>query len=199
MHSGRPCSRDRPSDPGSLVSKLPLERSKDVASSAAADASQTSAPDAGEMIAVRVSEDGSMAVVGAPSYFAKHRKPKHPRDLALHDCINHRLSREQPVYRWEFTDAGRDDELSVRGRLLVNDREAMALAALDGVGLACLAEGRVREHLIGKRLVRVLEPFCPPFPGLFLDYPTRANSAPKLQALVEWLRWPARRVGAGRG
>ena len=46
----------------------------------------------------------------------------------------------------------------------------------------------VREHLAAKRLVRVLEPFCAPFPGFFLYYPSRAHLAPKLQALVDFLR-----------
>jgi DNA-binding transcriptional LysR family regulator len=34
-----------------------------------------------EMIGVRVSGDLRVAVVGSPGYFAKHEKPKHPRDL----------------------------------------------------------------------------------------------------------------------
>lgn len=146
-----------------------------------------------EMIAVRVSRDESMAVVGAPAYFAAHGKPKHPRDLAAHDCINYRLDKGDAVYRWEFTEGRRDFEVAVRGRLLVNDRETMTLAALDGLGLAYVAEGRVRDALESKRLVRVLEAYCPPFPGLFLYYPSRANVAPKVQALVDWLRFPARR------
>jgi DNA-binding transcriptional LysR family regulator len=64
----------------------------------------------------------------------------------------------------------------------------MMLAALDGLGLAYVAESRVAEHLSAKRLVRILEAWSPPFPGLFLYYPSRANVAPKLQALVDFLK-----------
>lgn len=146
----------------------------------------------GDMIAVRVSEDQRMAVVGSPAYFAAHGKPKHPRDLQAHDCINYRRTPAEPVYRWELTEDGRDLEVAVEGRVLVNDRELMVLAALDGLGLAYVAESRVRAHLADKRLVRVLDAFCPPFPGLFLYYPSRAHLAPKLRALVEHLKAKAR-------
>lgn len=153
-----------------------------------------------EMIAVRVSDDESMAVVGSPAYFAGRSKPKHPRELAAHDCINYRYSDGDPLYRWEFTERGRDFEIAVEGRVLVNDREAMTLAAIDGLGLAYVAASRVREQVAEHRLVRVLDDYCPPFPGLFLYYPSRANVAPKLQALVDFMRrrprGRARRQGA---
>src|ERR1700730_8060868 len=41
-----------------------------------------------DMIAVRIGPDVRMAVVGAPSYFARRAKPKDPRELTAHDCIN---------------------------------------------------------------------------------------------------------------
>ena len=146
-----------------------------------------------DMIAVRVSEDQSIAVVGAPSYFANRRRPKHPRELQEHDCINYREVPGAPIYRWEFTENGRDFEVAVEGRLMFSDRELMVSAALAGLGLAYVGETRVREHLNQKRLVRVLDSWCPPFPGIFLYYASRANLAPKLQALVDFLRMGVKR------
>jgi DNA-binding transcriptional LysR family regulator len=69
----------------------------------------------------------------------------------------------------------------------------MVRAAVDGVGLAYLAETRVRELITQQRLVHVLDKWCPPFPGLFLYYPSRANIAPKLQALVDFLKRTSRK------
>jgi DNA-binding transcriptional LysR family regulator len=77
--------------------------------------------------------------------------------------------------------------------MLLDDGDIMARAALDGLGLAYLLESSVREHLASKRLLRVLDSFCVPFPGLFLYYPSRTHVAPKLQALVDFLK-----VGAHR-
>src|SRR6187399_1073821 len=43
-----------------------------------------------DMIAVRIGPDLRMAIVGAPSYFARRPEPKTPQDLVNHACINFR-------------------------------------------------------------------------------------------------------------
>ncbi|MDB4933333.1 MAG: Transcriptional regulator, LysR family [Labilithrix sp.] len=143
-----------------------------------------------DVVAVRVSDDLRMAVVGSPAYFAARGRPKHPRDLVAnaHDCINYRGITSGTIYRWEFTDAGRDLTLSVEGRLVTNDAALMVRAAEDGIGLAYVFESIVADALASKRLVRVLAPYCPRFPGYFLYYPSRSQLPSKLQALVEFLR-----------
>lgn len=87
-----------------------------------------------EMMGVRVSADLRMAVVGSPAYFAARGKPKHPRDLHAHDCINYRRRSLGVVYRWEFTEDGKDFEIAVDGRIVVNDGEIMLSAATAGSG-----------------------------------------------------------------
>jgi DNA-binding transcriptional LysR family regulator len=153
-----------------------------------------------DMVAMRIGPDESPAVVGSPGYFAARPRPRRPRDLQEHSCINFRRVRRGDVYRWEFTEHGKDIEVAVDGRFTANDGEALIAAALAGVGLAYVFESSVREHLAAGRLIRVLEAFCPPFPGLFLYYPSRVGLAPKLQALIEFLkrRVPGRRPPRAR-
>lgn len=145
-----------------------------------------------EMIGVRVSDDMRMAVVGSPDYFAKYGKPKHPRELQDHDCINYRRRTSNVVYRWEFTENRKDFAVAVNGRLLLNDGALMADAAAAGLGLAYVVEASVRDALASKRLMRVLDPFCTPFPGFFLYYPSRVQVPPKLKALIDFVRRPGR-------
>ena len=145
-----------------------------------------------EMIGVRVSDDMRMAVVGSPVYFAKHGKPKHPRELQNHDCINYRRRTSNVVYRWEFSENRKDFAVAVNGRLLLNDGALMADAAAAGLGLAYVVEASVRDALANKQLVRVLDAFCTPFPGFFLYYPSRVQVPPKLKALIDLLRWSSR-------
>ncbi|MFY1827193.1 LysR substrate-binding domain-containing protein [Myxococcus fulvus] len=147
-----------------------------------------------DVVALRVTDDLRMTVVGSPAYLSARGRPKHPRDLHAHDCINYRHLRSGTMYRWEFSDKGRDLTVAVEGRLVVNDNELMIRGALDGVGLAYVMEHTVERELADKRLVRVLANYCPPFPGLFLYYPSRAQLPLKLRALVDFLR--ARRSGA---
>ena len=141
-----------------------------------------------DMVAVRVAGDERAAIVASPSYFAARGKPKRPRDLQQHDCINYRRISRGEIYRWEFSEAGKEIEIAVHGRVTTNDYDSMLNAAVRGVGVAYFLESGVREHITTGRLVRVLEAFCPPFPGMFLYYPSRANLAPKLQVFVDFIR-----------
>jgi DNA-binding transcriptional LysR family regulator len=141
-----------------------------------------------DMIGVRVSPDLRVAVVASPAYFARRGRPKHPRELHDHECINYRRRSSGAIYAWEFTEQGRDFQVSVNGRLVFDDGELLIEAALDGLGVAHVMDCSVHELLAEKRLQRVLEGFCPPFPGFHLYYPSRAQLAPKLQALVDFLK-----------
>ncbi len=64
----------------------------------------------------------------------------------------------------------------------------MIQAAIDGAGRAWVAEDRVAAHLSSGTLVRVLEAWCPPFPGFFLYFPSRKQQPAALAALIDALR-----------
>jgi DNA-binding transcriptional LysR family regulator len=142
-----------------------------------------------DMIAVRIGPDFRMAVVGAPLYFARRPKPKHPQDLTAHDCINIRLPTYGSIYAWEFEKRGRALKVRVEGQLVFNNIALRVNAALAGLGLAYLSEDQVREHVAEGRLVRVLGDWCPPFSGYHLYYPSRRQAAPAFALLVEALRY----------
>ncbi|PYQ52360.1 MAG: LysR family transcriptional regulator, partial [Acidobacteria bacterium] len=141
-----------------------------------------------DMVAVKVSGEQRAAIVAAPSYFDSHPKPRTPRDLTAHLCLNYRMG-AGGVYRWEFEKRGKPVTVSVSGPLIVDDVELVVRAALDGLGLAFLFEERAAPHIAHGELVRVLEDWCPPFDGFFLYYPSRRQQPAALQALVGALRW----------
>ncbi|MCB9649254.1 MAG: LysR family transcriptional regulator [Deltaproteobacteria bacterium] len=141
-----------------------------------------------DMVALPVTPDMRMAVVGSPAYFATRTRPRHPKQLEGHTCINYRQASSGHVYRWEFEVGGRSLTVAVEGRVITNDGDVLVQSALDGLGLAFVLEAQVEEHLAAKRLVRVLKPYCPTFPGLFLYYPDRRNMAPKLRAFIDFLK-----------
>ena len=141
-----------------------------------------------DMIAVPVSGDLRLLVVGTPSYFTRHRKPKHPRDLVDHQCLNWHATPDAPPYRWEFTENGRDFSVAVPTRVLTTDPVLLVRLALTGLGLAMLFESQVREELARGDLVPVLEPFSTPFPGFYLYYPQRRHASPALRAFVDFIR-----------
>ena len=54
-----------------------------------------------DMITVRVSPDQKPVIVGSKDYVTLYGRPKTPRDLVLHRCINFRHG-DTGLYRWEF-------------------------------------------------------------------------------------------------
>lgn len=142
------------------------------------------------MIAVRIAPDVSMAVVGAPAYFKGRKIPRVPQDLTGHNCINLRLPTYGGLYAWEMEKAGRELKVRVDGQLIFNNINQILDATLDGFGLACVPEDMVQAHIAEGRLKRVLQEWCPPFPGYHLYYPHRRQSS-ALTLLVEALRYQA--------
>ncbi|MEZ5404581.1 MAG: LysR family transcriptional regulator [Bryobacteraceae bacterium] len=140
-----------------------------------------------DMIAVRVSKDHRPAIVGSPEYFKSHPRPKSPKDLMNHQCINFRHG-SAGVYRWEFEKGRKSLSVAVNGPLILDDLEIVTRAAIDGVGLAFMSEDHAAPHLAGGALMRVLEDWSQPFPGFFLYYPNRRQQPAALSALIKALR-----------
>jgi DNA-binding transcriptional LysR family regulator len=142
-----------------------------------------------DMIAVRIGPDMRMAVVGAPSYFARRAKPRTPQELTDHNCINLRLPTYGGIYAWEFEKSGRELKVRVEGQLVFNTLGLRREAALAGLGLACLPEEQARKHLATGELIRVLADWCPPFAGYHLYYPSRRQPTPAFALLLDALRY----------
>ncbi len=141
-----------------------------------------------DMIAVRIGQDMRMAVVGSPGYFEKHPRPLTPQALTEHACINLRLPTYGGVYAWEFEQDGREIRVRVEGQLVFNNVALRLNAARAGLGLAFLPEDIVQNDISAGRLVRVLEDWCPPFPGYHLYYPSRRQSSAAFSLVVNALR-----------
>jgi len=141
-----------------------------------------------DMIAVRIGPDFRLVVVGAPSYFAGHKPPRVPQDLAEHECINFRFP-STGLYAWEFEKGGRELRVRVEGQLIFNNTALVCQAVLAGRGLAFIPEDVTADAVADGRLIRVLDDWTPPFPGYHLYYPSRRQQSPAFALLVEALRY----------
>jgi DNA-binding transcriptional LysR family regulator len=142
-----------------------------------------------DMVAVRIGPDMRMAAVGSPGYFSRRTSPHTPRDLAEHNCINLRFPTYGGLYAWEFEKDERALNVRVEGQLIVNETSLALQAALDGFGIAYLPEDCILPEIEAGRLLRVLEDWCPPFPGYHLYYPSRRQQTPAFALLIETLRF----------
>jgi DNA-binding transcriptional LysR family regulator len=142
-----------------------------------------------DMIAVRIGPDVSFAVVGAKSYFAKQPSPMTPQELTSHTCINLRLPTHGGVWAWDFERDGAELKVRVEGQIILNSIFQVLDAALDGFGLAYVPEDLAQPHLKNGRLIRVLDEWCPAWPGYHLYYPSRRQPSPAFALLVDALRY----------
>lgn len=141
-----------------------------------------------DMIAVRISPDLRMLVVGAPSYFQSRSVPKTPHDLTQHPCINIRMPSAGGLYVWEFARNGRALNVRVDGPLVFNDMSMVLTAASEGFGLACVMEDQAAELIAQGKLVQVLDDWSPYFPGYHLYYPSRRQVSSAFALVVNKLR-----------
>jgi DNA-binding transcriptional LysR family regulator len=142
---------------------------------------------AADMIAVRVMGPMKVAVVGAPTYFARRRPPRTPDDLTRHSCVQYRRA-GGAMFQWPFERDGKSRQISLDGRVIVNDTDLAVRAAVDGLGIAYTNEALADPFLRSGQLLRVLEDWSPSFEGLFLYYPGHRQVPVALRALIDMLR-----------
>lgn len=142
-----------------------------------------------DMVAVRLTPDVPMTIVGAPRYFETHRIPAAVQDLVRHNCITLRLPSSGGLYAWELLDGGRAVEARVTGQLTFSGAYQMLNAALAGHGLAFLPEELTQPHVDAGRLRRVLDECCPSFPGLHAYYPSHRNSSRAMRLVIDAIRY----------
>ncbi|TPJ76286.1 LysR family transcriptional regulator [Mesorhizobium sp. B2-6-2] len=107
------------------------------------------------IIARRVARQ-RMIVCASPSYIESFGRPFQLEDIASYQAIIYRRL-GQALQPWLFT---RDDDsvtqIAPAGRLRLDDLDAIADAATDGMGLAWLPYWLVRQRIEGGTLVRLL-------------------------------------------
>lgn len=141
-----------------------------------------------DMVAVQIGPDQRMALAASPDYLARRGTPVTPRDLTGHDCINIRIG-TGPVYVWEFERDGRPLNVRAEGRVTINSWRMLLDATERGLGLGFLPETYFGDLFETGRLVRLLDDWCPPYPGFHLYYPSRRQHTAGFAAVVEALRW----------
>src|SRR5262249_23228970 len=95
-----------------------------------------------EMKARRIG-DLRLVVFGAPAYFAKHGRPKHPDDLARHQCVL-RIS-DGRAETWPFRVGGRRKAVRVRGRFRTDSTAATHAAVAGGLGIGYTPLRQIRS------------------------------------------------------
>lgn len=140
----------------------------------------------GGMVAVRISPDMEMAVVGTPEHFRRYGFPQTPADLVVHPCIAYQFG-DGSLYAWELNEQGKKNYPPASGAVAFADSYMEAKAARLGLGLAYVPQELVADDLERGALIRVLQRYSQRLEGSFLYYPHR-NVSPALRAVIDTLR-----------
>lgn len=136
------------------------------------------------LIARKLAESRAV-VCAAPSYWAAHDRPRHPRDLAEHNCFAY--SYLSTGNEWRFR--GPDGPVSVRvsGNLTANNGDVLRQAAAAGVGVIASPVFMVCDDLRAGNLEPVLAEFEADIRGIYAVYPHNRHLSAKVRAFVDYL------------
>src|SRR3954471_5447903 len=144
---------------------------------------------AADMVAVRLTPPFPLVVVGSPEYLRRRKRPECIDDLRRHACLRIRRTNGS-IAPWSLLDGNKTVEAIVWGPLIARDLPTILGAAVEGMGVAQVPEPIAAGLVKAGKLVRVLEPFAPMAPGVFLYYPGRHQTVPKLRAFIDHVKSP---------
>ncbi|MBK1696262.1 LysR family transcriptional regulator [Rhodovibrio salinarum] len=122
----------------------------------------------------------------APSYLAAQGRPEHPHDLKDHECLIYSYlswGRE-----WRFQGVDGELRVPIRGRLEINNGDALLAAARQGFGIVMLPSFLGADDLKAGRLEPLLQDWCEPAAGgIHAVFPASRNLSPKVRVFVDYL------------
>ena len=100
-------------------------------------------------------------VIASPAYLARHGTPRHPADLAAHNCLRFNFRRSMDDWPFRLEDGKTVDAFDVTGNMLVSSGAILRQLCLDGLGLGRIGRFHVEPDIIAGTLVPVLEDYNP--------------------------------------
>jgi len=129
-----------------------------------------------------------LELVASPAYLARHGRPTHPDQLRNHACLMHKFPASGALERWPVRaeDAESDPEL---GKVITcTTTDALAHLALEGLGIACLADFSTIDALREGKLEKLLPEFTDHRGSLWMLWPSSRNATPKLRVLIDYFK-----------
>ncbi len=152
------------------------------------------------LVSLRLADNRRMCVA-APGYLQRAGTPKHPQELARHECLA--LSSDASQSRgWAFQVNGAVVYMRPGGRLDCSDGQVLHDWCLAGLGIAWRSTWEVAQEVKSGKLVAVLEEFTAPPNGIYAVFPQRKHLPLRVRLWIDFLKQTygeARYWGEGPG
>lgn len=136
-----------------------------------------------------------LVLVASPAYLSERGVPRHPSDLAEHDCVSVRFPSGRRA-KWVFrglasASSPTATHIEPRGRLVLSEQPADALvdAAVAGFGITAIAASFVLPQLQRGELKLLLPDYQLGSPvEMYLQYPDRAHLPMRVRVVADYLQ-----------
>lgn len=129
-----------------------------------------------------------LELVAAPEYLARRGRPTHPDQLRNHACLMHKFPAAGSLERWPVRDPDADGDPELGRVIACTTTDALTHMALQGLGIACLADFSTIQALQDGKLERVLPEFTDHRGSLWMLWPSARNATPKLRVLIDYFK-----------
>jgi len=138
------------------------------------------------LISVRMADNRRLCVA-TPAYLKRAGTPKHPSDLARHECLT--LSSDASQTRgWAFAIDGAVVHLRPRGRLDCSDGQVLHDWCRMGLGIAWRSTWEVEQEIARGELVTVLDEFAAPPNGIYALFPHARHLPLRVRLWIDFLK-----------
>lgn len=134
------------------------------------------------LIAKRLAPDRQI-IAASPSYIQRHGVPSVPTELTAHQCLVLGDS-----WQWIFSQGGTDISVRVAGRIRSNNADLLRHAAIEGHGIVCSSEMRLRRAIVSGALRPMLTEYDVfAQAAIWALYPSSRHLLPKLRVFLDFL------------
>ncbi len=126
----------------------------------------------------------AMWICASPAYLARAGTPRAAKDLGRHNCLGFAYWQKKNV--WQLRKSGETHAVSVKGRLIVNNGQALRMAAIEGLGIIMQPEILLAGDVAAGRLVRLLPAYEAPTRPMHIVYIADRRPTPKLRSFIDF-------------
>ena len=138
------------------------------------------------LVSVRLADNRRLCVA-APAYLKRAGVPRHPNELARHDCLT--LSSDASQTRgWAFSIDGTLTHLRPSGRLDCSDGQVLHDWCVAGLGLAWRSTWEVEQEVAAGRLCSVLDEFVAPPNGIYAVFAHAKHLPLRVRLWIDFLK-----------
>jgi DNA-binding transcriptional LysR family regulator len=142
-------------------------------------------PPQGTFVARKLAET-RVLTVASPAYIKAKGRPRHPKEIEQHDCIDFYDAANARPYDWEMRRKKEVLPLRVKARLLVSDSGTLIGACEAGAGIVQILEIGCQQLLKSGRLLELFPEWSDERFPLYAIYPSRLHRAAKVRAFIEF-------------